>query len=482
MTSPLELARYGTAMACLDAMITSEESAMGEELEIIGDNDGLTIIGRDADIDRFLVSSSLQGERTRQFSLQAVWSASTTAGAAAQVGASILENSGRWVKLTAESAAKVKKYGLTPTKIPGVSHAMIGRPGDIKNWVQIAQTPSTLLAGPFALSALGTMMQQRAMQQQMDEITEYLEEISDKVDDILRAQTDAVLADMVGVDVIVEEAMTVREHTGRVSEVTWSKVQGAAFTIARTQAYAIRQLSTIAEKLAEKADLGEAAKATREAEPRVREWLAVLARTMQLQDAVWVLELDRVLDGNGADMEAHRAGLAAARANRIELVGRTTMRLLAQMGATVDRANSQVLLNPFDAPAAVRSSNVVSGAVVQFLDGVGLDADHESSDARRWRTAVAETGDRAVTSGVAGVRAAGRAGVQGLDQVTQPFRAVDIDGDGVADRPRAAVAAEQAGDALKGAASGVSGAFKTFFGRAGRREVQSDTAEDESSS
>lgn len=470
-------------MACLDAIITSEESGVGEELEIVGDDDGLTIIGRDADIDRFLVSSSLEGERTRQVSLQALWSASTTAGAAAQVGANILENSGRWVKLTAESASKVKKYGLTPTKIPGVSHAMIGRPGDIKNWVQIAQVPSTLLAGPFALSALGTMMQQRAMQQQMDEITEYLEEISDKVDDILRAQTDAVLADMIGVDVIVEDAMTVREHTGRVSEVTWSKVQGTAFTIARTQAYSIRQLGAIAEKLAEKRDLGDSAKATREAEPRVREWLAVIARTMQLQDAVWVLELDRVLDGDKAAVEPHRAGLAAARANRIELVGRATARLLAQMGATVDRANSKVLLNPFDAPAAVRSSNVVSGAVVQFLDGVGLDAGHESSDARRWRTALAETGDRAVSGGVAGVRAAGRVGVHGIDQVTQPFRAVDMDGDGVADRPRAAVAAEQAGDALKGAASGVSGAFKTLFGRAGQRsEEQSDDTRDGSSS
>lgn len=69
-----------------------------------------------------------------------------------------------------------------------------------KQWLQIAQAPSVLLSGPFAVSALATMMQQRAMQEQMDEIAEYLEEINEKVEDILRAQTDAVLADMVGVD------------------------------------------------------------------------------------------------------------------------------------------------------------------------------------------------------------------------------------------------------------------------------------------
>lgn len=191
---------------------------------------------------------------------------------------------------------------------------------------------------------------------------------------------------------------------------------------------------------------------------------------MQLQDAVWVLELDRVLDGDRSEVEDHRAGLAAARENRIELVRRTTSRLLAQMAETIDRANSTVLLNPFDSPAAVRASNIVADAVVHRLDRVGLEASHKASDARKWRRAVVETGDRAVSTGVAGVRAAGRAGAQGIGQVTQPFRAVDIDGDGIVDRPRATVAAEQAGDALKGAASGVSGAFKTLFGRPGQRD------------
>lgn len=60
------------------------------------------------------------------------------------------------MKLTAESAEAVKKYGLMPTKTPGVSHAMIGEPGDIRQWLQIAQAPSALLSGPFALTALST--------------------------------------------------------------------------------------------------------------------------------------------------------------------------------------------------------------------------------------------------------------------------------------------------------------------------------------
>lgn len=472
---------YVVPVACLGVILTLKESAMSGELELVGDDDGLAIIGSDADIDRFLVSAKLDRARVEKLSMHRLWSASTTAGAAAQVGADFAANSGRWVKLTAESADAIKKYGLMPTKVPGVDHAMIGNPGDIKQWLQIAQAPSVLLSGPFAVSALATMMQQRAMQEQMDEIAEYLEEINEKVEDILRAQTDAVLADMVGVDLIVEDAMTIREHAGRVSEVTWSKVQGASFTIARTQAYAVRQLGAIADKLKEKADLGEVAKATRDADPKVREWLAVLARTMQLQDAVWVLELDRVLDGAAGEVEPHRAGLAAARANRIELVGRTTTRLLTQMNETVERANTRVLVNPFDSPAAVRSSNTLSEGVGQFLARVGIESVYESGDARRWRRAVREAGDKVVTTGVTGVRTAGRVGVKGFEQATEPFRAVDSDGDGIAERPRAAVAAEQAGEALKGAAAGVSEAFGTFFKR-DRRQPADGTGEGDRSS
>ena len=76
-------------------------------------------------------------------------------------------------------------------------------------------------------------MAQLAMQQTMDEITDYLATIDEKVDDVLRAQKDAVLADMIGVDFVIEEAMTIREQVGRVSEVTWSKVQATPATIAR---------------------------------------------------------------------------------------------------------------------------------------------------------------------------------------------------------------------------------------------------------
>ncbi|WP_222709085.1 hypothetical protein [Nonomuraea sp. C10] len=115
---------------------------------------------------------------------------------------------------------------------------------------------------------------------------------------------------MIGVGFVIEEAMTIRETRGRVDEVTWSKIQTAPVTIAETQAYALRQLDSLAEKLEGMTNFGGLAKAAREAESKGQEWLAVLARCFQLQDAIAVLELDRVLDASLGELDGHRLGLS----------------------------------------------------------------------------------------------------------------------------------------------------------------------------
>jgi len=433
---------------------------MGNEIELVTDGDGLSVIGAPTDVERFLLDQGLDRAPSRALDARRLTALLGTGGTAAQVGSEFAANSGRWVKLTAESAAAVKDYGLMATKTPGVSHAMIGRPGEIQRWIQVSRAPGALLAGPLVLPALATMMQQ-----QMDEIVEYLQEINAKVDDILRSQKDAVLADMIGVDLIIEEALTVRKQVGRVSEVTWSKVQSTSMTIARTQAYALRQLDAIADKLEKTSGLGEIAKATKDAELNVREWLSVLARTFQLQDGVSVLELDRVLDVSPDELDSHRVGLAIARRSRLDLIARNTARLLTQMDDIVRKANSKVLFNPFDSPAAVRSSNQVTIGVITFRERLGIDSGQESTDAKLWKQAAGEVLERVRATSAEGAAAAKRFGDQKLERATGAFRSVDVDGDGVPDQPRAAAAAEQAGTVIKGAATGLAGAFGTLFQR-----------------
>src|SRR4051794_3065971 len=259
-------------------------------------------------------------------------------------------------------------------------------------------------------------MAQLAMQQAMDEITDYLATIDEKVDDVLRAQKDAVLARMIGVGFVLEEAMTLRASRGRVDEVTWSKVQTAPATIAETQAYALRQLGALAEKLERKTGIGDLATAAKEAESKVQEWLAVLARCFQLQDAIAVLELDRVLDASPDQLDGHRLGLKAVRQDRLELISRCTERLMARVDAAAGTANTKVLMHPAKAPAVVQSSNHVSIAIVDFHGRLGIERARESSEARRWVDAAKEVRGKALETGADRVDAAKRLGNETLDR------------------------------------------------------------------
>jgi hypothetical protein len=236
-------------------------------------------------------------------------------------------------------------------------------------------------------------------------------------------------------------------------------------TLARTQAYAIRQLDAIAERLEESADLGEIAKGTAQAEPKVGEWLVVLARTLQLQDGVSVLELDRVLDTSPDELDRHRLGLAAARRNRRELVGRSTARLLTRMDEIVQAANAKVLLNPFDSPRAARSSNQIATAVLEFRGRLGIESGRQSTEAKRWGQAFLEARDTVLDAATDRAQAAKQFGDDAFDRATEMFRSSDADNDGTTNKSRAVTATEEAGAALRKTATEATRSLGTRFHR-----------------
>lgn len=382
---------------------------MGDEIELISDGNGVAVIGDRAAVDRFLGSA---GVPSRDLGLAKLKSAVGAAAGAAQAGSQIAANSGRWVKLTEESARAMKLGNMMKGSASDVVRAIVTSDGKTSKILEIVRTsPTQILGNPNALAGAAGMMAQLSMQQAMDEITEYLAVIDKKVDDILRAQKDAVLAQMIGVDVIVEEAMTVREHVGRVSEVTWSKVQNNAATLASTQAYAIRQLDALAGKLEKESKLAGVAELSRQGEATVQEWLAVLAHCVKLQDATAVLELDRVLDAAPDELDRHRLGLQAARDARLDLIARNTAQLLDRIAAASGLANARVLLHPSVAPGVVRANNTVTAQIVDFRASLGIADDARTLDAKRWLEAAADTRDKVLETGADGVGAAKRLGV-----------------------------------------------------------------------
>jgi hypothetical protein len=385
---------------------------MDGDVELISDGDGLAVIGNSTAVERFMATVGLSSD-AGPLDLGAV----VGAGAAvAQAGSEIATNSGRWVKLTKESAKNLERYPLMPTETSGISHAMLGNRGSIEKWLQI-ETPSALARNPAVLAGAAGIMAQLAMQQTMDEIIDYLASIDEKLDSVLRAQTNQVFARLDGVDLAVREAMSVREAVGRVSEVTWSKVQSSAQTIHETQGYALRQLGDLADRIEEKNRVGDLAETVKEAEAEVQKWLVVLARCFELHDAVAVLELDRVLDASPDELDRHRLGLRSARRDRLELLSQRTDLLLGRMNAAVGRANSKVLFNPKQSPAVVMSSNHVAAEVHQFHELLGIESGLESSEARRWREAASERWDVARATGAQGIGEARRFGSETRGQV-----------------------------------------------------------------
>ncbi|KOV51230.1 hypothetical protein ADL00_41250 [Streptomyces sp. AS58] len=389
---------------------------MDNEIQLISDGDGLAVIGNATDVERFLVSEGLS---SRDLGLQRLKTVFDTGATLAQAGSEISANSGRWVKLTPQSAQLVKKYGLRESSKTGLSTGVVkGHKGQIRGFVEFANAPRSLLTNPAILANAGRIMAQVAMQQTMDEITDYLAVIDKKVDDVLRAQKDAVLARMIGVGFVIEEAMTIREKRSRVDEVTWSKVQTAPATIAETQAYALRQLDALADEMESKTKIGDLAATAKEAEDRVREWLAVLARCFQLQDAIAVLELDRVLDVSPEELNGHRLGLKAARQDRLEHISRSTDRLVARMNVAAGTANARVLLHPTKSPAVVQASNHVATGVYDFHGRLGIESGSRSPEARRWVDAAAEARDKALETGAKGVDVAKSLGIETLDRAS----------------------------------------------------------------
>lgn len=373
---------------------------MDSVIQLISDGDGLAVIGEATDVEQYLDAEKLP---SNDLDLRRIETLLHGGAATMQAMGLLASQSGRYVQLTSESVEKINEIGLMPSTIAGVSHAMLGKPGQIEGWIQIVTPPAGVAINPAMLAGAAGIMSQFAMQQSMQQITAYLETIDEKIDAVLRAQTNQVLARIDGVALALKEAMKVREAVGRVSEVTWSKVQNSAQTIHETQAYALRQLADIADFIEKGTRVDDLAKKAKEAESEVRKCLTILAHCLKLHDAIAVLELDRVLDSSPDDIEQHRVGLKVARHERLEIIARTAEGLLEPMRAAVGTANSKVLLNPLSSPAVVESTNRVADHVHEFQGLLGIESGRQSAEARRWAVAAAEQWDKTRETGAEGI-------------------------------------------------------------------------------
>lgn len=391
---------------------------MADEIELVGDDDGVVVMGDRGAIKRFLKKAGLSSQAS-PFDLARLIKLLNGAANTAQAAAEIAERSALYLKLTPESAQRLKEAGgLMKTKTKGVSHAMLGETGKTSlKWLQVQDGPASLLVNPAVLSGLGGLMSQFAQQAEANELKALLLRIDDKLDDVRRDQRNAVLARMKGVAAQIEEAMLLRAHDGDPMTL-WAKVSGASAAILNVQEEALLALGSLAAKVEGKRGTGELKKLTREIEQEVAVQLAVLARCFELHDESRVIELDHVLATAPENLEGHREGLSAARTKRRTDVLDQTVALMGQMDAAGGVANENIILHIRAARSVVGSLNATSDLLNEFYAPLGIESTRAALTTTPWRDALRDPQQRRTAGKEVGQKVAVSAAAVGVLALT----------------------------------------------------------------
>ncbi len=359
---------------------------MSDEVELISDGDGVAVIGSASNVEKFLKSVGLLS-LSKDLGLAKRASFIRAAATASEGAAQIAQSSGRWVKLTAESAEALKQFGLWDTDTPGIKFAMAGQRGSIKSWLQIETGPGAMLSNPEILSGAAGVMAQVARQQEMSQLVDAIATIDAKLDDVRRHQRDQVLARLDGTAEAMKRATTAHELVGRISDAMWSQVQTASQLIAETQSAALRELDALAARFESQDKMKELVNSATEARHEVAVWLTVLARCFELDDSMDILTLDRVSQENLAELDGHRTALEDVRESRRQAILGATDRLQGRMSVAAATANSQVLNHEGKSKKVLESLQDVAHTVDAFHAPFDVAASEVRLDAKRWRDA-----------------------------------------------------------------------------------------------
>lgn len=361
------------------------------EITIVEEEQGLAIFGNPQLIENWLAEHNLDSKDLTPNLLRAA----RTADASAQIATQYIEQSGRWVKLTKESAAIAKATQATS----GVARASNGQ---IINHLKFAQVGGIFT--PAGAVFLSGVMAQYAMEQQLSEITDYLKQIDQKLDDLIQDQKDKTFSELFAFRHAVDEAALIRESTGKVSSVTWSKVANIGQETARIQKYALQKLENL-EKDIHKAKLASSLdESTKKASREIQTWLLVLGNALYIQDQLAVIEIDRVLEDDPESLENHKKAIYRARANRFDEIRETLGKMNAVLDPSWQKAKAQQVLSYKASKNSFNQLNRIDSELDKFSPIIGIEEnDWSAENTRGWfRAAKDLAGEKAkqVSSGV----------------------------------------------------------------------------------
>jgi len=385
-----------------------------DEIELVGDGEGAVITGRPATVKRFLRETDLL-RHARELTVGDLSGLLNAGASFASTASGIAQQSAMYVKLTPESAKRLKDAGgLMKTKTDGISHAMLGKTGkDSLKWLQVQDGPASLLTNPAVLSGIAGLMSQLAQQAEAQELRAMLARIDEKLDDVRRRQRDEVLARMRSAGAAIEEALIIRAQGGD-AQTLWDKVSGTHETILNVQEDALAAFSALADKVEGKHKTGELKKVMREIEHEVAIQLAVLGRCFELQDEFGIIELDHVLATAPLALEGHRRGVANAREKRRAVVLEKATRFTVKMDVAGVIANENILLHAIAARSVIDSLNAAAAAIDYFCLPLGIESGRKALSVTAWRQALSIPDQRKKAGKEVGQKALISAGAIGM--------------------------------------------------------------------
>lgn len=365
-----------------------DEVDSGDRIELVSDGENILVVGSDRGVVERALDAYGLVKHASVVSLERL-------SPMIQVGASIAQEAtkaagefGMWLKVTPESAKAIQDAGLIDTGVKGVKYAMVGVQGKVQSWVSVETGVGAALTNPAVLAGAAGVLAQAARQQETAQLKALLESVDGKLDEALRNQRDELLGDLEGIEDELREAFTIRDREGRADEIAWSKVQGESSAIKKTLRKALRRLDGLAEDLESQKKLKDISVSIPAVQGEAESWLSVVARCLQLQDQMAVLELDRILEIDPDNVNNRRLSLAEFRDTHRAQVLETASELVARMDAAATRADRQGLLHKDKAPAAVQAIDGTKKSIAELVKSIGVELALDAIRSTDWKEAL----------------------------------------------------------------------------------------------
>lgn len=364
-----------------------DESPPIDEVELISDGESLLVVGHDRrSIEGFFRSLGLL-ERARRFGAEQLTPLLRSSAGFVETLSEAAAESALWLKVTPDSADAIAEFGLTDTKVPGVSYAMAGQRGDIKSWIKVDSSTKAQLQNPALLSGLAGAMGQLAREQEAAQLRALLETIDHKLDQVLRGQRDEIVGDLSGIERELQAASRTREIEGRIDEVTWSKIDNASREIRQVQAKAVLKLTGIAEDLQALTRVGELRARLKSAREEVRLWLSVIARCTTALDDHAILELEFVAATFPDQLDTRRVTLDTLRVEDRDEVRIALSILVDRLSAAAERANGHKVLHFRAVPEVFERVGEAREVARRVGEALGIEVQWVAADELRWSAA-----------------------------------------------------------------------------------------------